>query len=65
MKLSYQGFKDEDEFALTDFACSPSQELLNKQGLYKIVWNKGETANITIDDYRMNLHKNEVVFVLH
>ena len=62
MKLSYQGFKDEDEFVLTDLSCSPSQELLNKQGLYKIIWNKGDATNISVDDYLLNLREHEVLF---
>ncbi len=62
MKLSYQGFKDEDEFVLTDLSCSPSQELLNNQGLYKIIWNKGNATNISVDDYTLSLKAHEVLF---
>lgn len=62
MKLSYQGFKDEDEFVLTDLSCGPSQELLYTQGLYKIIWNKGDKTTISVDDYQLSLKEHEVLF---
>ena len=62
MKLSYRGFKDEDEFVLSDLSCQPSQDLLNKQGFYKIIWNQSDKTNISIDNYKLSLQAHEVVF---
>ncbi|MDB0037734.1 helix-turn-helix domain-containing protein [bacterium] len=62
MKLSYTGFKDEDVFILTDYACEPAQDLLKKKSFYKILWSKNSGTTITIDDYKLELKKNEVIF---
>jgi len=62
MKLEYSSFKDEDVFIVTDFCCEPSQLLLNQEGLYKILWNKQNTAKLKIDGYEVNLEANEVIF---
>lgn len=58
----YSSFKDEDVFILTDFSCEPSRELLLKKDLFKILWSKDSELNITIDDYQMNMQKNEMIF---
>ncbi len=62
MKLTYSSLKDDDLFILTDFSCAPSQELLIKKDLYKILWSRKATKAITIDDYRLDLKENEVIF---
>lgn len=62
MKLSYSSLKDNDVFILTDFSCAPSQELLNENDLYKILWSKKESVNLTIDDYEVDLNENEIIF---
>lgn len=62
MKLTYSSIKDEDVFTLTDFSCEPSQELLNKKGLYKILWSREGKTKIKIDNYQLELNENEVVF---
>ena len=62
MKLSYSSLKDEDVFILTDFTCAPSQELLERTDLYKIVWSKKESTKINVDGYNLDLNKNEVIF---
>lgn len=62
MKLEYSTIKQEDLFMLTDFNCYPSRELLTKKGLYKIVWCRKETVNITIDGYALTLEKDQIVF---
>lgn len=62
MKLSYSSFKDEDIFVLTDFQCNPAQELVDKKGLYKVLWSKDESVNLKVDDYQLTLQKNEVIF---
>ncbi len=62
MKLEYSTIKDEDIFILTDFNCQPSLELLNRKGLYKILWCKDNDANIRVDGYEIELEKNQVIF---
>ncbi len=62
MKLEYTTFKDGDLFILTDFACQPSLELLDKKGLFKIVWCRESAATITIDGYEVHLEKDQVIF---
>jgi len=62
MKLTYSSFKDDDIFTLTDFSCSPSQKLLNKRGLYKILWSRKNATKIKVDDYQLELNENQVIF---
>jgi len=62
MKLEYTTFKDGDLFTLTDFSCQPSLGLLNKKGLYKIVWCKESAAELQIDGYTVHLKKDQVIF---
>ncbi len=62
MKLTYSSFKDEDKFIMTDFCCDQSQELLERKGLYKILWSQKEPVELTVDDYQQNLKKNELIF---
>ncbi len=62
MKLEYTTFKDGDLFSVTDFSCQPSLELLNKKGLYKIVWCRETAAEILIDGYSVHLKKDQVIF---
>lgn len=62
MKLSYSSLKNNDVFVLTDFSCAPSQELLNKRGLYKILWSRKNATTINVDDYELVLNENEVIF---
>ena len=62
MKLEYQGIQEESSFILTDFNCSPAQQLLRDKGYYKILWNRERTATITVDGYSLVLKKNQVLF---
>jgi len=62
MKLTYSSLKDSDLLTLTDFTCAPSQELLIKNDLYKILWSKEETTSIEVDGYQLELKKDEVIF---
>jgi AraC family transcriptional activator of pobA len=62
MKLTYSSLKDEDIFILTNFSCAPSQELLNKKNLYKILWSRKNIFKIKVDDYEVELNENEVIF---
>lgn len=62
MKLTYSSLKDNDIFILTDFTCEPSQQLLNDNNLYKILWSKKASTKIVVDDYNLQLDTNEVIF---
>jgi len=62
MKLTYSSLKDDDVFTLTDFSCAPSQELLIKKNLYKILWSRKGTTKIKVDDYDLEMEENEVLF---
>jgi len=62
VKLEYSTLKDEDLFILTDFNCHPSQELLAKSGLYKILWFRDDNAIIRVDGYEMEVQKDHVIF---
>lgn len=62
MKLVYQNIKEKGSFILTNFQCAPSLQLLSKSGYYKIIWCQGQPIDITVDGYRVTLHKNQVLF---
>ena len=62
MKLEYANAKNESQFILTDFNCSPSQDLLKNEGLYKIIWCQDTSVRIVIDGYDQVLEKNQMVF---
>ena len=62
MKLDYKSIRDEGAFMLTNFSCSPAIDLLNKKGLYKILWAKDKKATIIIDGYKVEILKNQIVF---
>lgn len=62
MKLEYQSIQEESSFVLTNFNCSPAQQLLRDKGYYKILWNKEKTSTVTIDGYSLVLKKNQVLF---
>ena len=62
MKLEYKSIKDESHLVLTNFNCEPSQELLRSKDLYKILWCKDDTVNVTVDGYDVSLKKNQILF---
>lgn len=62
MKLEYQGIREESSFILTDFNCSPAQQILRDKGYYKILWNKESSSKITIDGYGLIIKKNQLLF---
>ncbi len=62
MKLSYSSLKDEDNFIITDFKCEPAQKLFQAKGFYKIIWSKEAAVDLKIDDYKLSLDQNQVVF---
>lgn len=62
MKLDYTSIKDESHFTLTNFTCGPAMNLLDRKGMYKILWAKDQDATILVDGYRLKIKKNQVVF---
>ncbi len=62
MKLEYATIKDDDLFILTDFNCFPSQKLLAKNGLYKIIWCREQEVDIVVDGYKLNIEKDQIIF---
>lgn len=62
MKLEYATIKDEDLFTLTNFTCHPSLALLNKKGLFKIIWSRSEEVSLNIDGYTIDLQPGQAVF---
>jgi len=49
-------------FTVTDFSCDASMAMLEKRDLFKIIWSKDGALDITIDDYRVTMQKDEVIF---
>jgi len=62
MKLQYCNLKDDSYIVLTNFNCNPSQELLLRKDLYKILWCKNASITITIDGYKIKLAPGQIVF---
>jgi len=62
MQLHYSSLKDEDLFIMTDFSCTPSKEILNQEGLFKMIWCQTGDATFIIDNYEVTLQKDEVLF---
>lgn len=62
MKLEYQGTIEDSSFILTNFNCSPAQQLLQDQGYYKILWAREKDCTIVVDGYKVQLAHNQVLF---
>lgn len=62
MKLEYSSIKDESLFTLTNFTCGPAMNLLDKKGLYKILWARDRDTTIIVDGYRLKIKKDQVAF---
>ncbi len=62
MYLSYSSLKDEDIFALTDFTCEVSLDLLNRGDLYKVLWANGGDIKLMVDHYQIELAKDQLLF---
>ncbi|MBP2831513.1 helix-turn-helix transcriptional regulator [Aquimarina sp. U1-2] len=62
MKLDYTSIKDESHFIVTNFSCGPAMNLLDQKGFYKILWARDSAAQITVDSYKLQVKKNQVVF---
>jgi AraC-like DNA-binding protein len=62
MKLDYSSIKDESSLTLTNFTCGPAMNLLDRKGMYKILWARDKETTIIVDGYRLQIKKNQVVF---
>jgi AraC-like DNA-binding protein len=62
MKLDYTSIKDESALTLTNFTCGPAMNLLDRKGMYKILWAKDRDVTIIVDGYRLEIKKNQMVF---
>jgi AraC-like DNA-binding protein len=62
MKLEYKGTIEESSFILTDFNCSPAQQLLKDKGLYKILWASKKSCSVIIDGYTISIQHHQVIF---
>ncbi len=62
MQLQYSSLKDEDLFIMTDFSCAPSKDILNQEGLFKMIWSQTDGASFLIDNYEVTLNKDEILF---
>tara|TARA_R110002073_G_scaffold159477_1_gene314783 strand:- start:14406 stop:15248 length:843 start_codon:yes stop_codon:yes gene_type:complete len=62
MKLDYTSIKDESFLTLTNFTCGPAMNLLDRKGLYKILWANNQDTVVVVDGYRLEIRKNQVVF---
>lgn len=62
MNVVYNGVREESSFILSDFNCEKSQELLQKEGYYKIIWNTGKTFIINVDGYNISIEENQILF---
>lgn len=62
MKLVYSSTKDDSRIILTDFNCTPSQDVLQDNGLYKIIWARLQDRQIGIDGYNIVLKKGQMLF---
>lgn len=62
MKLDYTSIKDQSSLTLTNFSCGPSMHLLEKKGMFKILWGKNQDTTIIVDGYKLDIKKNQVVF---
>lgn len=62
MKLIYNSVIEESAFFLTDFNCSPAQDLLSDPGYYKVIWARDGAFALQVDGYEMALQKNQILF---
>ena len=62
MKLAYKSNIEESSIILTNFNCGPAQKLLSDHGYYKILWAKEHDCQITVDGYKVDLKRDQVLF---
>lgn len=62
MKLEFKGTIEESSFILTDFNCSPAQELLRDSNYYKIIWAQEKACTLLVDGYEMILQHHQILF---
>jgi len=62
MKLQYNSIIEESSIILTDFNCSPAQQLLKDKGYYKIIWARDRDCILNVDGYSIKLKQHQVLF---
>jgi len=62
MFLSYTSVIEESVLTVTDFSDKTSQKLLEKKGLYKIIWAKENNTVLMVDGYNLVLNKSQILF---
>lgn len=62
MKLEYKDDLRDSSFVLANFNCTPSQQLLEQEGYYKIIWVKEKEHSIIVDGYTINLMPDQILF---
>ncbi|MGL1888974.1 MAG: helix-turn-helix domain-containing protein [Reichenbachiella sp.] len=61
-----QVFENNDEnrfFGLTDFTCADSNQLINEQGLYRVIWLKRGEVAVEVDGLKVSMTENQVLFL--
>ena len=62
MKQTYHSILDESTLTLTNFNCQPSQQLLLRSDLYKIIWCQQHPKELVVDGYQVRLEKHQLLF---
>lgn len=62
MKLQYNSIIEESSIILTNFNCSPAQQLLKDKGFYKIIWARDGDCVLNVDGYSIKLKQHQVLF---
>jgi len=62
MFLSYTSTIEKSILNVTDFSDKISHKLLEKKGLYKIIWAKENNTNLIVDGYNLALNKSQILF---
>ena len=62
MRLDYNSIQEEGVIILADFNCTPSLDLLREQQYYQIILNRKEPVSVTVDGYKIQLEKDQVIF---
>ncbi len=62
MKLTYHSILDESTLTLTNFNCQPSQQLLKRDDLYKIIWCQRYPQELVVDGYKVILNEQQLLF---
>lgn len=65
MNYRFASFQTNGLFVLTDFNCATLEERLDTRMYYKIIWAKETDISLTIDGYKQELKKNQIIFCTH